>query len=312
MSYSKAAILTELQCADTGRPKKGFEASLSFSYFVTGDEAKIVQAATERVSALLASSEPTPRTFGLTELDSLEEISMAPDAICIISLAKWLPTLETPWIEVEAEIGRVFDDMSKHNLKVVVLTIFRHVDFGEDFTMNQQRLVRIRRLNLIATELSRKFGVFVADIDRDLADIGGRVLGTDYRLGGAAALAAASHSLTACILINALDGIASIEHQDAALAAHLARKLNFSVVSEAIPTDVIRLGRGRRKQRVALITGEIQRDHASRLVKQVLSGQIGLRAALQKLTSAIRRRGLLKSADLLISALFALMKKQSG
>src|SRR5207302_7755388 len=49
---------------------------------------------------------------------------------------------------------------------------------------------RIQRFNVLAAEVSQDTGAYVIDLDRALADIGGRVLQTDYRLGNAAAATA--------------------------------------------------------------------------------------------------------------------------
>jgi hypothetical protein len=95
---------------------------------------------------------------------------------------------------------------------VLICTIFRHVPENE----RSLTIERIRRLNLLAAELSHDTGVGVADIDRVLAFLGGRALQTDYRLGGPMAAEVAAYTIVASILAAGLDDFIPPDVQDRA------------------------------------------------------------------------------------------------
>jgi hypothetical protein len=93
---------------------------------------------------------------------------------------------------------------------VFVCTIFRHVAAGaaSQAPADGIRLVeRIRRLNLLAAELSHDSGVGVLDLDRVLAHIGARELQSDYRLSGRIVAEVAGHAIVAGLLAVGLDDI---------------------------------------------------------------------------------------------------------
>ncbi|HEY3798150.1 MAG TPA: hypothetical protein VGL58_07330 [Caulobacteraceae bacterium] len=89
---------------------------------------------------------------------------------------------------------------------VTICTVFRLVsDRGE---AGRQTLQRIRRLNLMAVRLSHELGVGVADLDRALAWLGARRVGTDYRLRGSAiADEVAGHAVAWALLSCGLDAV---------------------------------------------------------------------------------------------------------
>jgi hypothetical protein len=102
---------------------------------------------------------------------------------------------------------------------VMLLTVFRAVP--ERRTHKGQLLLeRIRRLDRMALDLSHDLGVTVVDIDRAFADIGARVLATDYRLAGRVAAEAAGHSFALSLLSLGLDDIIPVDVQERALNYH--------------------------------------------------------------------------------------------
>ena len=80
---------------------------------------------------------------------------------------------------------------------VFVCTVFRcianypAISKPEELTL----IERIRRLNLVAVELSHETGAMVIDIDRIFAHLGARALRTNYLLNGPAAAEVAGHAL---------------------------------------------------------------------------------------------------------------------
>lgn len=91
---------------------------------------------------------------------------------------------------------------------VFVCTVFRHVADGS----THRRLVgppataeRVRRVNLLAAELSQDTGISVIDIDRVFAHFGARALKTDYRMSGPIAAEVAGYTIVSSILAIGID-----------------------------------------------------------------------------------------------------------
>ena len=154
---------------------------------------------------------------------------------------------------------------------VFVCTLLRHAEL-DDPDLALHRRIRIRRLNLLAADISRQSGAFVIDIDRRLADVGARRLGTDYRLHGATAADLAGNAIAREILVNGLDALASAEVQDRARAA-LAR-CQPAIALPSLMRHLMPIGHGRRKQMVATVTDINQQGDASWLIRQVLRRRI--------------------------------------
>ena len=185
-----------------------------------------------------------------------------------------------------------------------VSTVFRHVP--DDDSADQSRLVRVRRLNLLAAELSRETGLFVIDIDRTLAAIGARKLQTDYRLKGDYAADAAAKVMALAIVSAGLDGYVSFDAQDAAKLAISQDQLSLAVpgatVLDVRPSNVLALGSGRRKQVVATVVDTNTESHASWLVRLLFTGQLSFKDAAAKLSRSIAQRGVRASSVMLIGA----------
>lgn len=91
---------------------------------------------------------------------------------------------------------------------VFLCTLFRHVPA----TATRDGLAactalreRIRRLNLLAAELSHDTGALVLDIDRVFAHLGARALKTGYSLAGPRAAEAAGYTIASGVLAGALE-----------------------------------------------------------------------------------------------------------
>lgn len=247
----------------------------------------------------------------LTPVLDMEALLAAPSGtVRLVSLQTALDALEMPWPDVEHGLRGHFAALAETGDPVLVSTVFRVVNRVSDDA--HARLIRIRRLNLLATELSREFGAFVIDIDRVLADIGGGVLKTDYRLTSEAAAELAGHTLAIGLSTNALDGFLPFEAQERVTALINASQSVQRPAVELIPADLMSMGKGRRRQRVAAITDTSQENHAGWLVKQALTGQIGLSEAAQRLIMVIRRRGVKESFSLLTSGIFRMMNKKAA
>lgn len=71
------------------------------------------------------------------------------------------------------------------------------------------------------------------------------------------------------------------------------------------------LGRGRRKQRVAIVIDQVQENHVGWLVRQTMKGQIGCDEALRRLVQAFRRHGGRHSTSLLFSGIAQLFRPRT-
>ncbi len=247
------------------------------------------------------------------------EISVAPEAaalqdapadgaITIVSLIPALDQLDTLWSEAEAQLRQTCEALSGAGDPVFLCTILRHVPPSEEDA--QRRLLRIRRLNLLAAEMSREYGCFVIDLDRILADIGGRRLQTDYRLGGAVVVDHAANAIATCVAANALDALASFEIQDSARAFLEAHKPAAGLATDIKLSDVVAMGQGRRRQMAATVTDTVQENHVGWLVRQVLNGRIGPQEAFHRLNQAIRNRGAKESVILLAQGVSRLFRQR--
>lgn len=222
--------------------------------------------------------------------------------IRVVSLLPGVENLAAPWPEIEASLRDLFDALAETGDPVLIVTVFRHIA-DRDGDEAHARLIRIRRLNLLATELSREFGAFVIDLDRILADIGGIALGCDYRLQSAAALETVSEELALSVVANGLDAVMPFDAQERLTAAIEAKRSGIRPEAVLSPTDLVALGRGRNRQRVSINTDTVQESHVGWLIGQVIGGRIGWKEAGHRLVMAVRRRGLRESASLMLSAL---------
>jgi hypothetical protein len=234
------------------------------------------------------------------------------DKVVVTSLlVPLLEELDTPWADVEQELRATYAALCESGDPTMICTILRHVGATGDADEAARIRRRLRQLNLLATELSREYGALVIDLDRILADIGAQQLETDYRLGGAAVVDVAANAMALCIVTNALDAFAPVDIQDAARAMLESHRPAVGLAREQMVTNVLALGRGRRKQRVSTVSDVVQENHVVWLLRQVLKGQIGSREALEKVNQAVRRRGARESAALLFSGVGRLFKPQT-
>jgi len=262
--------------------------SLRFVADGTDADNAIVAAAASRLSHILSQGDASDWTCEVRSVSQGGEVSPAPaDAIHVVSLAPWLDDPRAPWADTAAAITERVEYLSRQGARVVLVTVLRHVSPGAFPDFDHALLVRIRRLNLLAVELSNDLGVCVADLDRDLADIGARTLGTDYRLTSPAARDAAAWSLLRCVAANALDGLVDFRLQEKVLAAGNAARPQIDPVARVLDGHVVRVGYGRRTQIVspASRTGG---GRARQVLMRALKFQIGLGEVQSYLAGSIR------------------------
>jgi hypothetical protein len=153
---------------------------------------------------------PALAAIDLGELPDLVVMSMLGDAL---SAAESLSALETRWRNQIQSF-----QASATTANVFVCTIFRHVPKSVDRSDEHggPSVERIRRLNLLAAELSHDLGIAVVDVDRVFAHIGARSLQADYRMNSAMAAETAAYAIVSSVLASGLDDLISPDVQERA------------------------------------------------------------------------------------------------
>jgi hypothetical protein len=228
-------------------------------------------------------------------------------SILVTSLVSEVDAPE-PWTDVESRLRKIYAGLCDRGDPIFICTVLRHIGTGEPNA--SRRRIRIRRLNLLAADISRQSGAFVIDIDRRLADLGARRLETDYRLEGAEAADLAGNAIATAIVVNGLDALASFDVQDRAQAV-LAQYKSAFALPEIRPKNLMPMGQGRRKQMVTTIVDTNQEAHVGWLIQQVLKRQITPLEAFKKLLLAVRRRGARESLAMLASGVVRLIGKRT-
>jgi hypothetical protein len=296
----------------------GENGTIVLQAMVDDTEQSAVRRAAEQLEGSLTTAAERPiavRCVFSSSGDALDE--MAENPIIIASLLPEVSRYNEPWPDVDRRLRARSEALSKKDGAVIFLcTVLRHVAHCENTDETRLKLIRIRRLNLLAAELSRQFGAHVIDIDRNLADIGARALETDYRLKGPYASGVAARGIALAIVSTGLDSYVSFEVQDTAklLVAELdlALPVPLTATPDIVRPNVLSLGAGRRKQVVATVVDTDNENHATWLVKLILTRQFGVRDAFAKLRGSIARRGLRASAAMVLAAVRQALVSRTG
>ena len=250
-----------------------------------------------------AAAEPAAVTCSFAE--SLSDLQKPHEpSIIITSLLLETDSYEGDWAELEGRLRTRYAALAADATSIVfITTVFRHVSEG-DATQREALRLRIRRLNRLAADLSREYGIMVIDLDRDLADIGGRRLQTDYRLSGEYAEQMAARSMARAIVSAGLDNYAPFELQIPLQEALAKEQISFlaPVATEVTPSNVLVLKSGRQKQVVKTIVNTNSESHAGWLFYLLLHGKYSFKDAFMKLKGSVARRGLRASILMLVAA----------
>jgi hypothetical protein len=167
-------------------------------------------AAAEQLRECVAAASDAPGDVLLRFAPSLDAIEVHEPATMVI--ASLLPEVsrDDAIASIESRWRAQLSSMpSSPALSVFLCTVFRHVprDASSQHANGRESTPeRIRRLNLLAAELSHDTGAGIIDIDRAFAHLGARALTTDYRLSGPIAAEVAAHTIVASVLSAGLDG----------------------------------------------------------------------------------------------------------
>lgn len=196
-------------------------AALKLRAFGAKAEARAVEEAARRLAGALAQD-------GLPAPEVSIEFAASPEALAggaggAITISSLLPEVEAAladWPATESRLTRVYEALASGDSQSLFLcTVFRHAPAELDDAARVELRRAIRRLDLLAIQLSHATGLNVIDLDRALAQVGAVSLGADFRLSGPAAAEAAGREIARCILAAGLDDLIAPEIQERAAAA---------------------------------------------------------------------------------------------
>lgn len=283
-------------------------AHILIAALVSENERAAVRLATGRLARALSQADGTEWTCDPEFCHDLAELKENNEAAMIVtSLLPELEKLAEPWTDVEKRLRTTYAALGERGVPVFICTILRHVGDDAEAEATEAIMVRLRKLNLLAAEISRESGAYVIDLDRTLADIGARRLQADYRLDGNAAAEMAGHFMALTLLGNAPEELVSFEVQNAArdilTASRPVVTANDATKTGALRRQLRAVGQGRRKQ-VVLPVVYTERDvYLGWYLRQILRGKIGPGEVFQRVRQAIRQHGILGSAGLVLSSL---------
>jgi hypothetical protein len=223
-------------------------------------------------------------------------------AILLTSLVGEVDTPGEAWPATEQRLRATYKTLCDDGrLMVFISTVLRQVPTDGPSDAAMARRIRIRRLNLLAPELSRETGCFVVDVDRTLADIGAAPLKTDFRLGGPFAAAAAGKSIAMTLLSAGLDDAVPIDVQERArglIAAYRppSEATTFGRAMQPLGVHIVAERTGRRAQIVQPVRYLVDDDQVDLQVRRLMSGQIGPGAALGMLLRSVGHHGVRSTA----------------
>jgi hypothetical protein len=291
-------------------------ASISIAAFVSDGERAAVQIAATQLAQSLSKAADTPWTCDAvfsTDIEALQKNSEA--KIVVTSFLPELAKIDEPWAEVEKRLQAAYATLSESGASVFICTVLRHVRRDLEPEKAEALMIRIRRLNLLAAEISRESGAFVIDLDRILADIGARRLQTDYQLAGTYAAEVAGHAIALTIADNALDVFVPFEVQDAAAGIIAANEPTLPAAGNAkhevtLKKEVRATGEGRRKQVVMPVVFNDRQVYAKWYLEQVMKGKVSPLQLMQRLGQAVRQHGVIGSASLITTTLSKQLRKK--
>jgi hypothetical protein len=270
------------------------------------------EAVLRQAAAMIEESLDGAVSLDVAILDCVETVDPSPTPrLLVTSLLADAENADRPWDVCERRIRARYAALARDpRLTVYICTIFRHV--AARSPGGDRALVhRIRRLDLLAADLSREMGIFVVDLDRALADVGGATLETDWRLGGPHAAEAAAACLAGVVLATGLEDVVDAAALDAAAKA-LARRVAASPArSMRSPAALggggvaVRAGAGR--QTAHLLTAH---GGADAYLRAAIAGTLPLGQAFETVMRAIARRGLAEAAGLVLGAARSLLTRR--
>lgn len=195
-------------------------AAMRLRAFVAPTEAAAVEDAARRLAKRLAAAGAPAPEVAVELVGSQDALAAATDrAIVIWSLLPEVEAAVQDWPATQTRLTGVCEMLAgRSDQPLFLCTVVRHAPPELDEAAGVELRTAIRRLDLLAIELSHATGLNVIDLDRAVADIGALNLETDFRLAGPAAAKAAGREIARSILSAGLDDWIAPEIQERAAA----------------------------------------------------------------------------------------------
>ena len=193
--------------------------------FVAQPERPALHSAVRLLTFFLKSASASPQAFKLNLRGHPGSASPGEEpGVVILSLLDELTAPNAPLADTAVHWKQRISALMEETARPIFLcTIFRHVPSPGDASAgaHASRLrERIRRLNLLALELSQATGANVIDVDRTLAHFGARLLQTDFSLRGRLAPVVAGEIIAGTLLNAGLDDFVDAAALEKARRAH--------------------------------------------------------------------------------------------
>jgi hypothetical protein len=283
--------------------------------FVTDGERPAVESAAGHITRAMGQAAGTPWWVDVSFASDCDELLRCGEGqIIVSSLLTELGRSDETWPKSVERLRKAYGALAQVGIPIFICTILRHIPRTNDPQADAALRLHIRRLNLLAAEISRETRAYVIDIDRVLADIGARCLQTDYRLSGHAAAETSGHFMALTLINNAFDDVVSYELLDSAKAILDSGRpsiagLQTKKISATLISPLSSVGQGRQKQVVVPTLSTVPRDSGT-LIRQVLQGAIKPAVAYKRLIKAVRSHGVRKSAVLIAVGLKKQFKRK--
>lgn len=185
-----------------------FSSTISITARVDREEAPAITVAVEMAAqAMKMAAEACPSiTLRFEDPASPTDRANVPH----VYLTTLLPALDVTagsLDDVERHWTRYLADLGETGATILLCNIFRHVRDRVLADGSAPLLGKIRELNLLAVTLSHRLGIHVADVDREMANIGARRLISDYRQRSAIGSDAAGYAIAQCLLRGGFDAV---------------------------------------------------------------------------------------------------------
>jgi hypothetical protein len=253
---------------------------LSILALGTAEENAAVRMAMTRVSEVAA--EAGGPTFDVT-ISALSEVAGVSADLAIASMLPEAEAAEEHWTSTERRLRNAIAGLRQNVRKLYICTVFRHAPGPE----GRARLARIRKLNLLALELSRETGAFIVDVDRMLADAGAPSFDADFRLTGPLATEAVAREIVRTLIATGFDAAYPRPAQE-----RLSALLDGWHPPRATPQDATpRAWIEPRPRNARAITFSSPEDQAAFALRRLVRGQIPLREGFGLAARMIRRDG---------------------
>jgi hypothetical protein len=206
--------------------------------------------------------------------------------IVVTSLLRDAPETDEVWAETEARLRHHYAESTKGGARHYLCTVFRHIGHDQPPALR----ARIRKLNLLAIELSREMGVFVVDIDRCLADVGAFAYATDFRLAGDFAIEAVAREMGMTFLGTGFD----------APFTQAARERLRTMVADWQPPRAVAVEHDFSLRREPRITGQAglagarfqtREARAAEYLRRFVQGQLPMHTVAKATAAVVKRDG---------------------